>query len=152
MIVPVKGNYVVFVALTKGRQILCVAGFNREQAGITDELLGQSPQDIQMTGIGLKNLIFDLKRTKKWFGAVINVATKTPGGLHKRPSVPLTGRQAELISQAILSQNHVGIAVLRQNLKRIQAGLVPHGTILKPFLYSEGFIPQGTSKLVLGGK
>ena len=140
-------EYVVFIALTKGRAIEIIAGFDKTQAETALGVLSQSyPRRIECAQ-GIAKCIKTLQDHNRLFlkdrkKASINVSLQTPGGLFVRPTVGLYWRAAKLVAVACLMKNEAGLQLLKNDLMRIMSGSVPPKTILKPFLVSEGFQPK----------
>lgn len=131
-------RYFAFVTLTHGRQILAVAGFDKEQADVALSILNLPTQQRREHGQKLYHILQTVKSD-----SVISCTPRTPSGLlQTAPSVGLGVRAARLVALACISEHSGGVEALKRSLERISAGLIERGSLQHPFLLAEGFKPK----------
>lgn len=113
--------------------MVCVAGFDKEQAETALRILSQSPALRREYASKLRQVLTQVNPLQQ-----VMCTPRSAGGLITSSPVSLPYRAAFLLAEACLIGNEAGVELLKEDLGRIAAGLMEPGEIRKPFLVSEG--------------
>lgn len=131
-----KQHEKVVVAYTEGRNVLCIAAFDRPQAETAIGILEQEPSARLASADGMARAIqFWVSHKRRVADLVVGVNTRR-GNVVDSVKTPLPGRAVTLLVHACRSQNGPGRELLISQLREFVAGKKPDN-VLRPFLAIE---------------
>lgn len=125
-------EYRVGVAVSTGREIKSLAKLSKNEAETLHYLLMQPPGQRVYEAMKLGRLLIHTGKTKR-----IRVYTTVEGMPYEQRT--LSWEAAHLYVAAVSARNEPGLIVMRDDLDRIRRGVAENGSLLKPFLPTEGF-------------
>lgn len=133
-------TYKVGTSVTRGRTVISVVFWTKEQALTAYKLLSTSPTKQIEIGEKISRFVAAWRTSGKDPSANIKVSCFDSGSEFIATScVPLSIRQLATIAAATTCQNEPGVANLYKILGDISAGIAENNKIYHPFLLAEHF-------------